>query len=254
MKIKEHKIHGGSKDRLYGVWRKMKARCYDESQKGYENYGGRGITVCAEWIHDYTEFKKWAMSNGYDEKAERGEYTLDRIDVNKGYAPDNCRFINMKEQANNRNNNTIIEFDGKKQTISQWADELGIKLVTLQARYQRGWSTEKMLTTAVHKKNKKYLFNDEILTLEEISERQGIPLQILKSRMYKGWDINDAVSKPVRFYGVRKITFNGETRTVKEWSEVTGISASTLYKKLSNPELSIEEILTKSFTKNMRND
>lgn len=94
--------HGKSSSRLYYVWIAMKNRCYRETDKAYENYGGRGIKICDEWLHDFKSFYDWAMANGYDENAPRGQCTLDRIDVNGNYCPKNCRWVDMKIQRNNR--------------------------------------------------------------------------------------------------------------------------------------------------------
>lgn len=92
---------GGVYQRLYFVWCAMKRRCQSPNSKDYPNYGGRGIQICPEWS-DYQTFKKWAIAAGYDPKAPHGACTLDRIDCNKGYSPDNCRWVDMKTQAHNR--------------------------------------------------------------------------------------------------------------------------------------------------------
>ena len=93
--------HGGRKERLYTVWANMHARCGHESRPDYKHYGGRGITVCAEW-KNYGNFRSWALANGYDENAPFGECTIDRIDVNGNYEPTNCRWVDMAEQSRNK--------------------------------------------------------------------------------------------------------------------------------------------------------
>ncbi len=93
--------HGHAKERLYNVWCGMRQRCHCETHISYKYYGGRGIKVCSEW-DDYSKFRQWALDNGYDESLKRGDCTLDRIDVDKDYSPDNCRWVSMKVQASNK--------------------------------------------------------------------------------------------------------------------------------------------------------
>lgn len=140
-------IHGDcNKDKeyhnLYERWITIKKRCYQKSKDNYKNYGGRGITVCDKWLHNYTAFKEWALANNYSP-----ELTIDRIDNNKNYSPDNCRWVDNKTQQNNKRSNTFITYNGKTKTLQQWADETGINNSTISSRLKNGWSVESALTT-----------------------------------------------------------------------------------------------------------
>lgn len=99
---KRSKKHGYSGERLYRVWKGIKGRCNFPSHKSYKDYGGRGIKVCEEWKNDYISFRNWSIANGYDENAEFGKCTIDRIDVNGNYEPSNCRWVDLKTQAKNK--------------------------------------------------------------------------------------------------------------------------------------------------------
>ena len=117
----------------------MKARCYKPSHVWYHRYGGRGITVCNEWLNNFAAFRDWAIANGYADTL-----TVDRIDNNKGYFPENCRWSDQVTQISNRSISRKYEYGGKTQTLQQWADELGIKYVTLYKRLVHlNWDVEK---------------------------------------------------------------------------------------------------------------
>jgi hypothetical protein len=103
----ENRIHGDVDSRLYGIWHGMKQRCCDPKRKDYKNYGGRGITICDEWVSDYAAFQEWALKTGYDYNAGYMQCTLDRIDTDGPYAPWNCRWVDAKTQANNRKNENV---------------------------------------------------------------------------------------------------------------------------------------------------
>ena len=133
--------NGKSYTRLYRIWNDMKCRCYRYKETAYKYYGDRGIIVCDEWLNDFQAFYDWAMANGYDDTL-----TIDRIDVNGNYEPSNCRWVSRKVQMNNTRRNHLITYNGKTQTIAQWAEELNIKQNTLLYRIRRGWSIEKALT------------------------------------------------------------------------------------------------------------
>lgn len=111
-----NRTHGGHGSRLYPIWTAMLARCYHPQNKSFHNYGGRGITVCDEWRNSYEAFRDWALATGYDEKAPRGQCTIDRIDVNGNYCPENCHWVDMKTQAANKR--TSEKYKAKEEVIA----------------------------------------------------------------------------------------------------------------------------------------
>lgn len=140
--------HKLTHSKLYRIWANLKKRCNDTS---YKYYGGRGITVCPEWQNDFMNFYDWAINNGYDENAKRGECTIDRIDVNGNYEPLNCRWVDYKTQMNNTRFNHLLEFEGQIHTTSEWAKIKGINRGTIYSRLKLGWSIEKTLTQTIQK-------------------------------------------------------------------------------------------------------
>lgn len=146
-----HKTHGYSRTRLYKIWIGIKVRCYgNPNRKNYNLYGGRGIKMCDEWINDFMLFREWALTHGYDENAERGECTIDRINVNGDYAPDNCRFITLQEQCNNRRKTTFITYKGETKPMADWCRQYGLRVNTAHKRIKMGWDLDKVFNEPIH--------------------------------------------------------------------------------------------------------
>ena len=129
------KTHGLSKTRIYKIWSGMIQRCNNPKREHYANYGGRGITVCAEWINDFISFYVWSIENGYADNL-----TIDRIDNDGNYCPNNCRWSTAKKQCNNRSTCRFVEHNGKYQTVAQWGVEMGVSKYTLYNRLNRSKS------------------------------------------------------------------------------------------------------------------
>lgn len=142
--VERNTTHGICGQRLYNIWGLMVQRCYNSKTPNYHCYGGKGVGMCDEWRYDFKSFYNWAIAHGY-----KDNLTIDRTDNSKGYSPDNCRWITMKEQANNRSTNRWIEFNGERHTLSEWSDILCINADTLASRIRRGWSIEKTLTERI---------------------------------------------------------------------------------------------------------
>lgn len=138
---------GFSKHPIYNSFNHMINRCYNKKDTGYSLYGGRGISVCDEWLNNPQSFLDWSLTHGW----KKG-LSIDRIDVNGNYEPSNCRWTTNKVQSNNKRNNVYITFNDQTRTVTQWAEYLNINKRTLNNRINRGWSIEKALTVSVKTK------------------------------------------------------------------------------------------------------
>lgn len=144
---KDNRIHHPENERLLRIWRAMLHRCYKETDEHYDYYGGRGIKVCDDW-HDFETFQKWALANGYADNL-----TIDRLDGNKDYCPENCSWATMTVQNNHKSDTKWLTYKGKTQSLSDWCRELGLDYFRIKARLNSlGWSVEDAFEYGKYKK------------------------------------------------------------------------------------------------------
>lgn len=144
--VQRVRTHGDSYSRLYSIWKAMLARCYNPNFIQFDDYGGRGVTVCDEWL-DYPTFKEWAISTSYNDNL-----TIDRIDTNGNYEPSNCRWATRREQILNRRVTRWYTMDGKTMCLRDWAREYNMDYGTLRARLRSGMD----FVSAIHKPAQKH--------------------------------------------------------------------------------------------------
>ena len=183
--------HGDSKtgskyNRLYHIWKGMRARCASNRAENNPRYAGRGIAVCDEW-QDYLSFKEWALTNGYDDSL-----SIDRIDVDGDYEPSNCRWATMTQQQRNRSNNRYINVDGETVKVVEYADEHNITKSAIYTRLKNG----KHPLDNIYKNRKYITFNGETHHLKEWATIINISYTTLKERLRRGWTVERALTTP----------------------------------------------------------
>lgn len=137
--LKGWKTHGLSNTRVHNIWSGMKARCNREQDASYHKYGGRGINYCESWEK---------FENFYNDMGNPPEgFSLDRIDNNKGYCRENCRWTDVKTQARNTRTNRMMTYKDKTMCVTEWAEIVGLERGTISSRLRQGWSVERILTT-----------------------------------------------------------------------------------------------------------
>ena len=186
-------IDGRSKTRIYSIWKAMINRCTNPADSSYSRYGGRGITVCTEWLNDYKAFEQWSLENNYDSNLQ-----IDRIDNSKGYSPSNCRWVSIKVNANNKSNNVRLEYNGQIHTLREWSELLNIPYHVIQTRRRAGWPVERILTTPVEQQKKYHTINGVTKHQGEWCREYGVNPSMVSSRLKRGWDFERALLTPSR--------------------------------------------------------
>jgi len=165
----------------YRTWVSMRSRCKYPSVNGYKNYGGRGITVSPEWMHDYPQFLK-----DMGRKPSK-EYSIERKDTDGNYERDNCFWATPREQNRNKRMNRVLEFNGESMIITDWAEKIGVSVQTLSQRLTRGDSLEKALTTPLNgNKLSKIEIDGDIKTIDEWCDLFGVTRKTIYNRRCAG--------------------------------------------------------------------
>lgn len=151
--IERETIHGQSKTRLFKIWKGMRKRCNNPNDRVYKFYGGRGIKVCKEW-DDFMAFHDWAYQNGYDDTATGHACTIDRIDSNGDYCPENCRWADVEMQHSNTRRNHYITIDGETKMMRDWSRTSGVSMSTIIRRLESGWSEKDAVFISPHSGNR----------------------------------------------------------------------------------------------------
>lgn len=185
------RTHGMARTSTYTTWASMIGRCSNPANDKYHYYGGRGITVCERW-HSFENFLA-----DMGEKPSR-KHTLDRIDNERGYSQQNCRWVTMQTQNRNRRSNIVIEYRGETMCLADWADRLGLSYEMLRQRIQDyGWTVEKAFSKPPQPQELLITHDGETLTLEQWEQRTGLAAHLIYNRIHeKGWSAEKALSTP----------------------------------------------------------
>ena len=168
---------------LFGIWKKMMERCGDPSCERYADYGGRGISVCYEWENDFDAFADWSHENGFAEGL-----TIDRIDNDGNYEPNNCRWMTRREQNRNKRTNKLVTYKGITKPLVEWCEELGLRYDPIHNRLEKGWTVEDAFEKPFANSHK---------SLSQMCREHGIKLGVVVDRVNKlGWDLDKALNTP----------------------------------------------------------
>lgn len=183
--------------RLSSIYRSMKNRCYNPKSVNYKWYGAKGITVCEEWLNKerasvtgeniskgFLAFKEWALTNGYEDGL-----TLDRIDGNKGYCPENCKWVTMKEQNNHTKHNHFCTYVGETKTIKQWCEELNLNYSKTVQRLWSGWTVEEAFETKNDPRSKMITYKNKTQPLASWCKELGLNYSTAFHRLRRGWTV-----------------------------------------------------------------
>lgn len=181
----------GNQTPEYRAWCAMKSRCYRKTDTFYNDYGGRGIGVCSKWLNSFEAF--------FSDMGSKPtlKHTLDRIDNDGDYCPENCRWATQKQQAKNRRGNRFITHNRITLTIGEWAEQSGVNRITLHNRIKAGWPLGKALSIKHHGKAKLITFDGKTKSISQWERDLGLPIGCVKQRLGKcSWSVHKALTTP----------------------------------------------------------
>lgn len=187
--------HGMSRSHpLYRTWTGMRTRCYNPNHNSFNDYGGRGVSVCEEWNRSYMSFYHWSINNGY-----APSLSIDRIDTNGDYSPSNCRWVDSLTQTRNRRSNISMEIAGETKTLGEWADIYGIKRATVYKRYREGLRGEDVIRQP-EDRSRMITIGGITKSASEWSRESGISRQTIMRRIERGWS-TEKLLEPLHIEG-----------------------------------------------------
>lgn len=183
----------------YTSWVLMRQRCCNPNNPDYCYYGGRGIKICDRWLESFENFLE-----------DMGEcpqkMSIERINNNKNYCKENCKWATRKEQSNNTRGNRILNFNGENLTVSQWSEKLNIGTKVILSRLKRHWGIERTLTEKIKDFEKKISYNGKTLTVKEWSKLLDIPCHVIRNRLNcSKWSIEKTLTTPSIKYNKSKV-------------------------------------------------
>lgn len=194
LRDEKHTKHGYYKTAEYRAYIDMKKRCYNPKNKHYKDYGERGIFVCDYWLGE-DGFEHFIKDIG---EKPKGKYSLGRINNEKGYYPENCRWETDIEQNRNLRSNLLLTYKGETKCVSEWCEIYNINKSTFKHRYRSGWSINKIIETPV-KSPKKYNYKDEYNTVIYFSKKYGKDNNRVAARLRRGCSIVEALELPFKY-------------------------------------------------------
>lgn len=179
----------GKKTKLFMAWDSMRQRCYNKNHASYKDYGGRGIDICPEWYGDFKVFHEWAVNNGFSE-----ELSIDRIDNDKGYSPDNCRWVDAKTQIRNRRNTVTYEWQGEEYTLAELGELSGVNKMTIKSRLNSGATLKEALSPKVGNSVLLMTYKGETKPIKQWCTELSLNYPTVRNRHYKGWTDEEALT------------------------------------------------------------